>query len=194
MATALTRTGIPLVWRRKRPRTSRPSEAERPVGNQFGWEAHIAVQEWTASVDVKSSIVVVVEAAVAGAACKALISKTGELHDATGLHLATAIAATSCLILAVALAIWVVFPRLKHRRTSRLASDGLIFFGHLRERTPEDIEHTLSTMTVVDERRQLAQQLHVTSEVAWRKHTYLQASLCAFAMGAVLFVLAFVAF
>jgi hypothetical protein len=152
------------------------------------------VQEWTASVDVKASIVVVVEAAVAGEASKALVSKTGELHDAAGPQLATAIAATSSLVLAVALAVWVVYPRLRRRRTTQLAPDGLIFFGHLRDRAPEDIERALATMTAADERRQLARQLHVTSEVAWRKHAYLQASLGAFALGSALLVLAFVAF
>ena len=152
------------------------------------------MQEWTASVDVKSSIVIVVEAAVAGAASKALVSKTGELHHATGLQLVTAILAMSTLVLAVALAIWVVFPRLKRRRTAKVAQDGLIYFGHLRHRTPEDIERALATMTVAEERRQLAQQLHVTSDVAWRKHEHLQASLLAFALGSALLVLAFVAF
>lgn len=182
------------MWRRKPPTSLPPAGDERPLGNQFGWEAHVAVQEWTASVDVKSSIVVVVEAAVAGAAGKAVVSKTGELHGATGLHLATAIAATSSLVLAVALAIWVVFPRLTHRRTAQAVPDGLIFFGHLRARTPEDIERALASMTAADERRQLARQLHVISEVAWRKHAYLQASLCSFAIGSALLVVAFVAF
>jgi hypothetical protein len=182
------------VWGRKPPTSPPPAGDERPIGNQFGWQAHVAVQGWTASVDVKSSIVVVIEAAVAGAASKALVSKTGELHGATGLHLAIAIAATTSLVLSVALAIWVVFPRLKRRRMSQAVPDGLIFFGHLRDRTPADIERALATMTAADEQRQLARQLHVISEVAWRKHAHLQASLCSFAIGSALLVLAFVAF
>jgi uncharacterized membrane protein YdcZ (DUF606 family) len=182
------------VWRRRSPRSRPAADDARPLGNEFGWEAHIAVQEWTASVDVKSSIVVVVEAAVAGAASKALISENGEMHHATGLQLATAIAAMSVLVLAVVLAIWVVFPRLKRRHTSQTAPDGLIYFGHLRARRPEDIERALATMTAEEERRQLARQLHVTSDVAWRKHAHLQASLFSFAVGCALLVLAFVAF
>lgn len=182
------------MWRRRSSSSLPVGDDGRPLGNQFGWEAHIAVQEWTASVDVKSSIVIVVEAAVAGAASKALISRTGELHGATGLQLAIAIAAMSSLVLAVVLAIWVVFPRLARRRTSQHAAEGLIYFGHLRDRTPEDIERALARMTPAEERRQLARQLHVISDVAWRKHAHLQASLFAFAVGSVLLVLAFVAF
>jgi hypothetical protein len=185
------------MWRRH-PRVPSPSSPasgeERSLGGQFGWEAHIALQTWTDSVDIKTSIVVVVEAAVTGAASKALVSKTGELHSAHGLKLATAIAALVLLALAVGLALWVVFPRLKRRRTAAAAADGLVYFGHLRHRTPADIERALAAMTPAEERRQLARQLHVLGDVAWRKHACLQASLVAFATGSSLLVLAFVAF
>jgi hypothetical protein len=152
------------------------------------------VQSWTASVDIKSSIVVVIETAVAGAATKALITTKGELHAADGLHLATAIVATVALVAAVALALWVVFPRLKRRRTARLTPTGLIYFGHLRNRSAEDINKALAMMTPAEERWQLAQQLHITGTVAWQKHACLQASLVFFALGSALLVLAFVAF
>lgn len=125
---------------------------------------------------------------------RALITHDGELHNAVGLHLAAGIGATTTLVLAVACALWVVFPRLEHRRTARLATTGLIYFGHLRERSPEDIASALATLTPEEERMQLAQQLHITSKVAWRKHAWLQASLVLFALGATLLVVAYVAF
>jgi hypothetical protein len=180
--------------RRRNQRADAPTSQAPGVGNQFGWQTHQAIQSWTASVDVKSSIVVVIETAVAGAAAKALITDRGELHSAVGLHLATAIAATTALVLAVACALWVVFPRLERNRTSTLARTGLVYFGHLRARSAADIAHALAEMTPEKERLQLAQQLHVTSKVAWRKHAWLQRSLILFAMGAALLVLAFVAF
>jgi hypothetical protein len=164
------------------------------TGIQFGWQAHQAVQSWTASVDVKSSIVVVIETAVAGAAAKALITEKGELHSAAGLHLATAISATVALVLAVACALWVVFPRLERGRTSTIAATGLVYFGHLRSRSPDDIAQALATLTPDEERMQLARQMHITGQVAWRKHAWLQASLILFAIGAALLVIAFVAF
>lgn len=190
------------MWpRRSRPSRSRETSDRIPGdvdpdlrGNAFGWQAHNAIQAWTASVDIKSSIVVVIETAVAGAATRALITDKGELHTAVGLHLATAITATVLLVLAVALALWVVFPRLARRRTSRLSPTGLIYFGHLRDRTAEDINNALAAMTPAEERWQLAQQLHVTGAVAWRKHACLQASLSFFAVGSALLVLAYVAY
>ena len=155
-----------------RSRKQRIDTAAAPApepGNQFGWHAHQAVQSWTASVDAKSSIVLVIEAALAGAASKALITDTGELHSAAGLHLATAICAMAALVLAVGCALWVVFPRLERSRTATLAPTGLIYFGHLRARSPADIAAALAQMTPADERLQLAQQLHMTGKVAWRE-------------------------
>lgn len=164
------------------------------TGIDFGWRAHEAVQGWTASVDAKASIVVVLETAVAGAATRALITDKGELHKATGLHLATSITAVSLLALAVGMALWVVFPRLERRRTRRLAPEGLIYFGHLRERRRDDIAQTLASLTPDQERDQLAAQLCVTGAVAWRKHSWLQRSLVSFAVGAALLVVAFTAY
>jgi Pycsar effector protein len=179
------------MWRRQQ----RAAEARRIApwpSNEFGWRTHEAIQGWTASVDVKSSIVVVIETAVAGAAAKSLITEAGELHSASGLHLATAVSAMTTLVLAVACALWVVFPRLERKGTS--THTGLVYFGHLRARSPEDIAAALEKMTLDEERLQLAQQLHVTGNVAWRKHAWLQASLGLFAVGSALLVLAFVAF
>jgi hypothetical protein len=169
------------------------AEVDR-TGIDFGWRAHEAVQGWTASVDGKASIVLVVETAVAGAATQALVTDDGLLHQATGLHLACAIVAATLLTVAVACSLWVVFPRLERSRTRRLAAKGLVYFGHLRERCVDDIVQALAELTPEQERRQLASQLHVTGEVAWRKHAWLQRSLACFTVGAVLLVVTYAAF
>ncbi len=177
------------MLRRKRP-------ANPPVehlGNEFAWKVHEAIQGWTASVDAKTSIVLVVQTAVAGASTHALISKEGDLHGARGLHLGIAVVAVTLLVLSVACALWVVFPRLQRRRTG-LAASGLIFFGDLRDRDTDDIAPALAGLTDEEERRQLASQLKITSQVAWRKHAWLQRSLATFALGAVLLVISYVAF
>jgi hypothetical protein len=113
---------------------------------------------------------------------------------ATGLHLATAITAVTLLVFAVACSLWVVFPRLERRRTAELASEGLVYFGHLRRRDPGDIAAALAALTPAEERRQLAAQLRITGNVAWRKHAWLQRSLALFGVGAILLVVSFVAF
>jgi hypothetical protein len=177
----------------KTPRTPGPSAAP-DVGNRFGWQTHEAIQGWTESVDVKTSIVLLVEIAVAGAAANALITDGGELHGAVGLHLAVAIAAVTALVGAVACALWVVFPRLERSLTAEMAPRGLIYFGHLQVRSVEDIAASLKGLTVEEERRQLAAQLHITSRVAWRKHLWLQRSIGLLVVGAALLVVSFVAF
>jgi hypothetical protein len=184
------------VLRRKRVVSGSAAEhSPAPdVGRDFGWRVHEAIQGWTASVDVKASIVLVVETAVAGAGATALVTGKGELHSASGLHLACAIAAVACLVGAVGAALWVVTPRLARRRNMELAPSGAIYFGHLRHRTADEIESVLTSLSAREELHQLSRQLHVTSKVAWRKHVWLQASIGMFAIGALLLVIAFVAF
>src|SRR4051794_1784874 len=108
------------MWRRRHEPIA-PTDAPLPPGNQFAWHTHAAIQGWTASVDTKASVVLVVETAVTAAAARALITSKGELHAVTGLQLANSIAAVAVLATAVACALWVVFPRLEPRRTRRLA-------------------------------------------------------------------------
>ena len=100
----------------------------------------------------------------------------------------------SVLVLAVVCALWVVFPRLERRRTAERAPQGLVYFGHLRLRDPPDLADALASLTSDEERRQLAMQLHVTGNVAWRKHAWLQRSVALFALGASALVTSFVAF
>jgi hypothetical protein len=161
-----------------------------PTGNEFGWRAHAAIQGWTASVDAKASIVLVVETALTGAGASALITGGGELHGATGAHLVVAVLAVAVLALSAASSLWVVFPRLE-RRT--LTSTGLIYFGHLAPRASADIADALERMTAEDERAQLAAQLQVTSAVAWRKHAWLQRSIALLAIGTILLLISFTA-
>ena len=163
------------------------------AGNEFGWRAHQAIQGWTSTVDTKASIALVIETAVAAAALRALITDTGPLHDATGLHLATSIAAVTVLVLAVACALLVILPRLD-RGNANGQCTGLIYFGHLRHCSIHSIADALAALTPEEERRQLAAQLRVTSEVAWRKHDWLQRSFALFPVGAALLVVAFTAF
>lgn len=179
----------------KKPKDPLPSQpVPADIGNRFGWQAHEAIQSWTESVDVKASIVLLVEIAVAGAAARALITNGGELHGAVGLHLAVAIAAVTALAAAVTCALWVVFPRLEHRRTKEHAPKGLLYFGHLQARSVDDIATALAGITVEGEREQLAKQLHITAGVAWRKHLWLQRSIGLLVLGSVLLVVSFVAF
>ena len=60
--------------------------------------------------------------------------------------------------------------------------------------TVDDIAQALAELTPEQERHQLASQLRVTGNVAWRKHDWLQRSLACFAGGSMLLVVAYTAF
>jgi len=151
-------------------------------GNQFGWRAHEALQGWTASVDAKASIGLLVEVAVAGAAVRSLLTVNDELSQAVGVHLALVILTLAGLAVSVSCALGVVFPRLA-RWPRKENERGLLFFGHLRNRDVKSIERGLASMDVVEERRQLAEQLQVMSRIAWRKHAWLQTSIIMLVLG-----------
>jgi len=160
----------------------------------FAWQTHSAIQHWTASVDTKASIVLVVQTAVAGSALHELIAPDGQLHNATDLHLGVAIFACALLVAAVALALWVVFPRMKRQRTIALSSTGLVYFGHLANRQAEDIQAALEALDRRSALEQLSKQLTVTGKVAWDKHASLQWSIATFAVGVGALLLSLVEF
>lgn len=174
-----------------------PSREKNGLSGQeeinFAWHAHEAVQSWIESVDIKTSIVLVAEIALVGAAANALLTEGGELHDATGVHLVLATASFVALVSAVAVALWVVFPRLGPRKRRKENSDDVIYFGHLRHQSPEQIAKSLQTLTLDTQRRQLSRQLHVIGQVAWRKHVWLRRSIGLLALGSLLLVSALVA-
>jgi hypothetical protein len=64
----------------------------------------------------------------------------------------------------------------------------------LRNRSVEDIAQALERLTPEEERLQVARQLRVTGNVAWRKHAWLQTSITLFAIGTALLVTSLVAF
>jgi len=174
-----------------KPKSSGDSEDEAIT---FGWRVHEAVQSWTESVDVKASIVLVAEIALASAGVKSLITQEGELHNVAGVQLGLAIGSCVLLAAAVAALLWVVFPRLGGMKGPTGHPHDIIYFGHLRSRTRDEIDAVLASLTAEDQRRQLARQLKTTGEVAWRKHVWLRVSIALFALGSLLLVLSFVGF
>ncbi len=164
-----------------------------PPGVDFGWRAHQAVQEWTRSVDAKASIVLALETAVAAVAARELTKDTSPFASATGFKLALALAIAALLGVAVLAALSVVLPRLARRRTHKHSADGLIYFGHLRLRSEDDIAAALERLDDSRVIRQFASQLSVTSRVAWRKHAFLQLSIACFVLGALGLVAALIA-
>ncbi len=174
------------MLRRSRP----PASAGPPPGVDFGWRVHLAIQEWTKSVDQKASIVLVFSVALATLASHEVFNKTGGLHDASGLRLWLVRTMGVAFGASALLAVSVVLPRLRRRAARRYAPAGLVYFGHLRHRSAADIEHQLRALDHDEALAQLARQLRATSAIAWRKHARLQLAMFALLVAGALFATA----
>lgn len=162
------------MWRRSRSvgRLQLPSP-----GIDFAWRVHVALQEWTKAVDQKASIILVFSAALATLAGREVFDVDGGLHDASGTKLWVVRTMGASFAVSVLLSISVVLPRLRRGIAKREAPRGLVYFGHLRHRSVEDIERHLRQLDDDEARAQLARQLSATADIAWRKHAQLQAAM-----------------
>jgi hypothetical protein len=151
---------------------------------------HLAIQDWTKSVDQKASIFLVFNTALATLAGREVFNVHGGLHQTSGTTLWVVRVMGICFAMSALLAISVVLPRLRRRATRRDAAHGLVYFGHLRHRTVEDIERGLHDLDDDEALAQLARQLKATAVIAWRKHVRLQAAMIALVIAASSFGLA----
>jgi hypothetical protein len=149
-------------------------EAGTPKDLDFAWRVHTAIQDWTKNVDNKASITLAIVTAVGGFAASQVFGQNGSLHAVHGDQLWPIRTMGVAFLVAGLSALYAVFPSLKRRRSKELAGTGLIFFGHLRHRSTEEIEAALLDLDNAAIRHQLASQLRVTSDIAWRKHARLQ--------------------
>lgn len=145
----------------------------------FAWRTHDAIQDVIYYVDQKASYVLIVATAVGGLAASEVFSAGGALHGASGLRLWTIRAMGLLFTLAVVLALSVVLPQLRRGKTAREAQHGLVYFGHLRHRAPEDIARAFSRLDTGAASDLLAAELHAISKIAWSKHVRLQGAVIA---------------
>jgi Family of unknown function (DUF5706) len=157
-----------------------------PDSEDYAWRIHGALDSWTGKVDTKASIALAVESAVLGFALaqsekgKALAGLDGAARCWYHLGLALVVVSIAC-------ALWVVFPRLRRWRTRRGSGEwkkNTIYFGHLRHWDPDELAPALND-AYLSHGDQLAAQLVRMSKIAWSKHSWLQGSLIAFAVGGV---------
>jgi hypothetical protein len=146
-----------------------------------GWQVHQALGDWTGRIDGKASIALALESAGLGIALTAL-GEEGWLGGATGVAVTLAVLAAGAFILAAAFSVAVVFPQLSVRKVPN-GRPGRIYFGHLRDWSPDALALSLESDPLDED---LGRQLVVMSRVLWRKHRWLQVSLVAFFVGALL--------
>lgn len=106
-----------------------PCVAASASGEAFAWKVHGALQDWTAKVDTKASIVMTLETALLSGMIAFSRSRTTayplgweSLHHC-GLIL---------LFVSIVLAGAVVFPQLRRRDSANSWQDQFVYFGHLR--------------------------------------------------------------
>lgn len=177
-------------------RRRRPQAADRDWSPgqdhrlDFAWRVHQAIQEWTRSVDQKASIVLVFVTALGTLAARDVLVEAGGLYDPHGCQLWAVRTMGVLFVFAALLALSVVLPQLRRMETKREAPHRLIYFGHLRHRTAADIKEAFSRLDASSALDQLAEQLHATSRIAWKKHARLQASLVCLVLAAACFAIA----
>jgi len=155
------------------------------TAQEFAWKVHSALADWTGRVDTKASIALSLEAAV----LVLIISQSAETKPLAGLTdfaLLLYWVGFAALLLAIVFSLLVVVPQLKRRKLAAEAPDGLIYFGHLRLRTPDDVEASLRDPAL--RLPALSRQLVAMAKIAWRKHVFLQASLLLAAVSAMAFL------
>lgn len=153
---------------------------------ESAWKIHAALVDWTGKVDQKASFALAVESAVVAAIItlsmdeRALATLKSEALWFYRLGIIF-------LIAAIAYAMRAVTPQLRRSKLGGEWRDNFIFFGHLRRWNEPELTKALQQKDILP---MLSQQLIKMSDIAWKKHRYLQRSLILTGLGAILFVVA----
>lgn len=139
------------------------------------WRIHAALTDWTGKVDSKASFALAIESAliVGLVNLSAKDAVFGRLSG--GWQHSTYWAAVVFLVGAVLMAVSVVVPKLRRRHIDKEWRDGLIYFGHLRRW--DDPRKLAKAIKERDLLPVLSRQLINMSEIAWKKHAYMQLSV-----------------
>ncbi|WP_275465469.1 Pycsar system effector family protein [Streptomyces noursei] len=148
---------------------------------ETAWRIHAALMDWTGKVDAKASFALSLESA----AVTALVAFSGGFADpASGHGRMAEIGLYWCgvgfLIVAIAMAVVVVMPRLGRVRSKADWQAGFVYFGHLRHWSPCRLAEALRSK---DPLPVLSRQVIVMSRISWRKHRLVQLSLAVGVLG-----------
>jgi hypothetical protein len=143
-------------------------------GEEFAWKLHEALQDWTAKVDTKASIVMTLETALLSGVVAFSGSRASEYPSSwTPLHDCGLILLFASIVLVGA----VVFPQLRRCDSVKSWKKQFIYFGHLRKWEPTALAEALAGTESHMGLRMLSDQLVTMSQIAWRKHVLVQWSL-----------------
>ncbi|MDF0513456.1 DUF5706 domain-containing protein [Agromyces sp. H3Y2-19a] len=167
-----------------RPR--RPSEApsQNPNPIDTAWRIHAAQTEWTGKVDAKASFAFALESAAI--ATVVALSAKHRLFSALPGHTPWLYwSGLMLLVVGAGLAVMVVAPRLRGRKTKSESATNFIYFGHARNWKAIDLEASLRTTDMLP---QLSRQITAMAKISWKKHVRVQWSLWSATLGGLLLV------
>jgi hypothetical protein len=151
-----------------------PCAAATASDEAFAWKVHAALQDWTAKVDTKASIVMSLETALLSGMVAFSGSRTSVYPAGWALshHCGLVLLLTSIVLAGV-----VVFPRLRSRNSAKSWQNQFVYFGHLRKWEPAALAEAIAGRGSNVSLRMLSNQLVTMSRIAWRKHVLVQWSL-----------------
>lgn len=151
---------------------------------EFGWRAHTAQESWTAKVDVKASVLLAAQVGLL-VAIATIASASGFKHP-EGLWAALLPVGVLLILGGSIFSASAIYPQLS---SDPGKTSDLIYFGHLRNLTGEEVQKRLKDLSEEAQLSALSRQLVKMSEVNWSKHVRLRRSIWATAAGAAFAVL-----
>ena len=146
------------------------------TGLDFAWRLHDAVLAHTTAVDQKASIALALETAIFGTLL-AVAQRDTDLTSAGSVEAWLLGLGLAVLLVGIVAAGGVVLPRINRREVKMLRHHDFIFFGRLRQWSPEQLSDVLSESSPNELLQRLSTQLVEMAQVAWRKHSWLQWSM-----------------
>ncbi|MFE5643258.1 Pycsar system effector family protein [Rhodococcus sp. NPDC056516] len=140
---------------------------------ETAWKIHSALTDWTGKVDTKASFALTIQSALL-VGVVTLSSKDRVFEHLSGWAVVWYVIGNCLLVLGVICAVWVVRPRLRSSNLVPESQSNFIYFGHLRELTPDTVQDHLENTPILPV---LSKQLVEMSKIAWKKHRMVQASM-----------------
>lgn len=140
---------------------------------ETAWKIHSALTDWTGKVDTKASFALTIESALLVGVIT-LSSKDRVFNFLSGWEVFWYVLGIVLLVLGVLCAAWVVRPRLRSANLVLESNSNFIYFGHLRELKPNQVQDHLENVPLLPV---LSKQLVEMSKIAWTKHKLVQRSM-----------------
>lgn len=153
-----------------------------PDPTDTAWKIHSALTDWTGKVDTKASFALTIESAV----LVGVVTLSGNgraLADLHGWGVFWYVLGVVILIAGLLSAVWVVRPRLRAQQVTGEVPTNFVYFGHLRQLTPGEVETNLRSDDILPV---LSKQLVEMSKISWTKHRLVQVSLTLAPIGVAL--------